>query len=79
MNLEFKCAICGRLIENPIIGKYTCGDKACEKEYNRFLNRANYVRWRNKHKPKWKDKYKRKTICHTNQGGINHDKIQVGA
>lgn len=77
--IELPCVVCGKKINNPIVGKDTCDNVKCKKEYNRFLNRTNYVKWRTKHKPNWEDKYKGKTICQDiNQRGISPGKIRVG-
>ena len=34
--LRWQCVICGKEIERPILGEYTCRDKQCEQRYRRF-------------------------------------------
>ena len=71
MNIELYCVVCGKMIDNPVAGKNICDSKVCEKEYNKYLNRRNYL--------KWKVKNKRKTKCQdTGQRGISQDKTQAG-
>jgi hypothetical protein len=34
--LKFKCCVCGKEIENPMVGQFTCRKKFCKKKYLDF-------------------------------------------
>lgn len=38
MRLIYRCAVCGKEIEKPLMNTYTCGNPKCKKKYHAFAN-----------------------------------------